>query len=144
MVVMRFPLKLPGMINHVCPMTFFSDPKIEWKSSDFTIFVTSRNQRRRNQKQEENVRIVLRDDLISWVPTLGFLMKSGIMVFFFLKKGCISNESYKSGAIFHWTMMMGERVQVSTRKAGTHLKNISQNGNLPQIGMKIKIFETTT
>ena len=26
----------------------------------------------------------------------------------------------------------------------THLKNISQNGNLPQIGMKIKIFETTT
>ena len=26
----------------------------------------------------------------------------------------------------------------------THLKNISQNGNLPQIGMKINIFETTT
>jgi len=26
----------------------------------------------------------------------------------------------------------------------THLKNVSQNGNLPQIGMKIKIFETTT
>ena len=26
----------------------------------------------------------------------------------------------------------------------THLKNISQNGNLPQIGVKIKIFETTT
>ena len=26
----------------------------------------------------------------------------------------------------------------------THLKNISQNGNLPQIGMKKKIFETTT
>jgi len=27
----------------------------------------------------------------------------------------------------------------------THLKNISQNGNLPQIGMKInKILETTT
>ena len=26
----------------------------------------------------------------------------------------------------------------------THLKNISQNGNLPQIGVKVKIFETTT
>ena len=26
----------------------------------------------------------------------------------------------------------------------TPLKNISQNGNLPQIGVKIKIFETTT
>ena len=26
----------------------------------------------------------------------------------------------------------------------THLKNISQNGNLPQKGVKIKIFETTT
>ena len=25
----------------------------------------------------------------------------------------------------------------------THLKNISQNGNLPQVGVKIKIFETT-
>ena len=25
----------------------------------------------------------------------------------------------------------------------THLKNISQNGNLPQIGVKIKLFETT-
>ena len=26
----------------------------------------------------------------------------------------------------------------------THLKNISKNGNLPQLGVKIKIFETTT
>ena len=26
----------------------------------------------------------------------------------------------------------------------THLKNISQIGNLPQIGVKKKIFETTT
>ena len=26
----------------------------------------------------------------------------------------------------------------------THLKNVSQNGNLPQIGVKINIFETTT
>ena len=26
----------------------------------------------------------------------------------------------------------------------TNLKNISQNGNLPQIGVKIKVFETTT
>ena len=26
----------------------------------------------------------------------------------------------------------------------THLKNISQNGNLPQIGVKCRIFETTT
>ena len=26
----------------------------------------------------------------------------------------------------------------------TQLKNISQNGNLPQIGVKKKIFETTT
>ena len=26
----------------------------------------------------------------------------------------------------------------------THLKNISQIGNIPQVGMKIKMFETTT
>ena len=26
----------------------------------------------------------------------------------------------------------------------TYLKNISQNGNLPEIGVNIKIFETTT
>ena len=26
----------------------------------------------------------------------------------------------------------------------THLNNISQNGNLPQIGVKLNIFETTT
>ena len=37
-----------------------------------------------------------------------------------------------------------QRVRYTTLVVSTHLKNISQIGNLPQVGVKIKIIETTT
>ena len=42
-----------------------------------------------------------------------------------------------------WLISLSTQVS-SPKTPSTHLKNISQNGNLPQIGLKIKKIETTT